>query len=401
MAPPSSFTILAGASDVSKWAPGLPAPAGAQVVHVGSLRVHPYYDARNRIDDVMVLTLSSPLNLSGPNVKAIAIAPPTSAVPGTPLRVTGYGQSSTSSTDGKLRGAYVTAIADEDCPIEQPNNSAVVLCTLGANSASPCRGDSGGPLTTRASPAQQVGVVDFFPATGCATGPAAYTDLTAPEVRAFIAGQAAIPRAPRELSPALLSGVVPPVPGSPLVCSAGSWDGSPVLAYTFRIAGGAALQTGPGATYAPHATDIGKSLTCVVRATNPGGTSTARTGTTPPIQPDLVAPSSRIVALRCSRRQCRAHVLAFDPNSAGPVTVRASTRYVRRTRCSHGRRARASTRRCRRTAHGRATVRASSPGHFTVTVVRRRHRRAVLSIVAYDAAGNRQHGATRRTIRGR
>jgi hypothetical protein len=383
-APPSSFTVLAGFSDVSQWVRGQTPPPGTQVVRVSSLRVHPNYIGTTLNDDVMVLTLASPLSLSGPNARAIALAASGSAVgPGAALRVTGYGQSSPARPDGKLRALGVTAISDDDCRAIQPGTSAVVLCAF-APSGSACFGDSGGALTSAAGGAtRQVGIVSYVATAGC-SGPSGFTDVAAPEVRAFIDGAAVIPVAPRQRAFGFIRWPAAPVQGSPVFCSPGAWDGSPSFGYTFRVDGLGVLQTGPLGIYVPKAGDIGRSITCVVTAANAGGTSTARSGTTPAIQPDSVPPRSRITSMRCSRHRCRVRAIAVDPNSAGAVTLHASARY-------RGRR--------RHTVHRRVRVRTTSPGHFTVIASKLPRRRVVLTLVAYDAAGNREHHPSRRRAR--
>jgi secreted trypsin-like serine protease len=76
--PPSAFTIDAGVSVIQ-------APLSTdvqQLVHgVASIRVHPgfVWSGTNELDDVAVLTLSSPLDLSGAAVQALAL--PTANAP--------------------------------------------------------------------------------------------------------------------------------------------------------------------------------------------------------------------------------------------------------------------------------------------------------------------------------
>ena len=110
--PVAALTVKAGFDDVSA-AP----PAGSQTVGVQSLRVHPLYDERTKADDVAVLTLATPLSLGGPSIKPIALAPVGAGpAPGTALGFSGYGaQTEGQLPDGKLYGATLTAISDDDC----------------------------------------------------------------------------------------------------------------------------------------------------------------------------------------------------------------------------------------------------------------------------------------------
>lgn len=394
VAPASEFNILAGSSDVSTWAPGQPAPAGTQASGVSSLRIHPYYDPATSTDDVMVLTLTTPLTF-GPNVQPIGLPGPGTAVAaGAALRVTGFGQSSASPTpDGKLRALGVNALADDDCRADLATNSAVAFCAVAPGGA-PCFGDSGGPLTTVGSPAVQVGVVSYASSASC-SGPTAFVDVAAPEVRAFIDGAASVPRAARQQTVAQLLTVLPPVQGSPLSCNPGTWDGAPSYTYTFRVDGGPVRQSGPTPTYIPQAQDVGAPLVCVVEAANAGGTSTARTGTTPPIQRDTVGPRSRILSLRCSRRTCRVRLAAVDPNSRGTLSMTATATYHARGTCKsrHSKR----RHRCTVTRRRHFTSRFVA-GQFRVTATRLPYRAVKFAFVARDAAGNRQHRATGRTV---
>ncbi|MEN3280568.1 MAG: trypsin [Solirubrobacteraceae bacterium] len=399
---PDRVTVLAGFSDVSAYRAGQTPPAGTQVVKVAALSVHPYYDSRSVTDDVMVLTLSSALDLSGPNVKAITLATPgLNLAAGAALQTTGFGQSSPSNStpDGKLRALAMTAVSDDDCRTQLAGNSAVVLCAS-ATSAGACSGDSGGALTSANGSAQaQVGVVRTgSPISGCA-GVESFTDVTAPEVRVFIDGAASVPRAPRQQTPVLIRGVLPAVNGSPIACSPGAWDGSPAFAYAFQADGVGVLQSGPVSTYAPRAQDVGRAIVCVVRATNTGGTSTARSAAMPPIRRDVVAPTLRVTSLRCSRRTCRIRLSARDPNSAGAVAVRVTARYRAREICASRRKGAARKRRCTRVHIRQQNAHGTSRNRFAVTMSRLPYKRVTFAFVARDAAGNRQRRPARRTVK--
>jgi hypothetical protein len=338
---PGDVTILAGFSDFKAYVPGQPPPAGTQVVGAAALRVHPYYAVAPQLsDDVAVVTLASPLNLSGPNAKAIGLAPSGAGpAPGAPLRATGYGrQIPGGDPDGKLYAAAQSAVGDDGCRDILRGTSPVVLCA-GSPTSATCEGDSGSALTTTGSPPSVVGVSSFVRTQCPINTNSGFADVTAPEVRAFIDGSAQPPVAPRQTSESVLTGVRVPVNGSPLRCQPGGWSGSPSLAYTFQTdtASPQVLQSGPADTYAPGAGDLGKQIVCLVSATNPGGTALSRTGTTPPIQRDTVRPVSQITTARCRRRSCTVTVRAQDSNSQGALRVTVTAQKCRRrggrTRC--------------------------------------------------------------------
>jgi hypothetical protein len=238
----------------------------------------------------MVLTLAAPLNLTAsPNVKAIALAPTGAEVAGgTAVRVTGFGQSTSGMPDGKLRALVLSAVGDDDCGLPSQISSMIICADVGGGQ-SPCHGDSGGPLTLADGPPVLVGIVSYGRDEGCGVGPNGFTDVAAPEVRAFLEGSDAPPKAARQQSPAALRGV--PVQGSPLSCDPGTWDGAPAFTYIFRADGAGALQSGPAATYAPGRADLGRTITCVVGAANAGGTSTTRPAPRPRSAPTTSSPS--------------------------------------------------------------------------------------------------------------
>jgi Trypsin len=375
--PPADITVLAGFSNYTAYVPGQPAPPGTQVVTAGSVRVHPYFAVQPQLsDDLAIVTLSRPLDLSGPNAKPIALAA-SPVPPGTPVNVAGYGQQDQSRPpDGPLYATTLTAISDDDCRGYLNNTSPVVVCAQSPTSAT-CHGDSGGALTTTGGPPVLLGIVSFGPNV-CGQGPAGFVDITAPEVRAFIDGAAQVPVAPRISAYTSMRWVLPPVQGSPLVCDPGAWSASPALTYTFQTDAPPvqALQSGPSATYVPRRADVGKPIVCVVAAANAGGTATARSATSPPIALDRVRPRSAVTYIRCSRRRCRIVLRAADPNSWGALRVRVTTRYRRRTRA--------------------LTVKQIGRITYRATRSRLPYRRLRFIVRVSDAAGNR---ATTRIVR--
>jgi hypothetical protein len=378
-APASSFTVLAGFSDVSTYQPGKAPPAGTQVASVASYRIHPYYDNKSKSDDAMVFTLSAPLDLTGsPNVKAIAMAPVGSEVAnGTGVRLTGFGQSSSGAPDGKLRALVLTALDDDSCRLP-PQISSMLICADIGGGQSPCHGDSGGPLTLADGPPVLVGIVSFGSTAGCGAGPSGFTDVAAPEVRQFLDGNDAPPKAPRPSAVSVLRGV--PVQGSPLSCEPGTWDGSPAFTYIFQADGVGVLQSGQSPVYVPGRADLGRAITCVVRATNAGGTSTSRTGTAPGIGPDTVKPIGRLQRWSCRGRTCRFSLAATDPNSQGALKVTGIARYRGR---DHN-----------------LKVKFTAPGRYAVTTTRLPRRVKIrFTFTVTDAAGNRRTLSPRPTVR--
>jgi hypothetical protein len=336
--PPGDFAVVAGDSSFTAKSPT------TQVVGVASVRTHPYYKVPPEIkDDVAVLTLSTPLELSQANdAQAIGLVP-TGATP-------------------------AAAIGSDACREAVGVNSAVLLCATGAASST-CEGDSGGPLTA-GSPAVEVGIVDFG-LKGCPIGRAnVFSNVAAPEVRAFIEGSETPPVAARPTSPPAIRAVgSAPVDYSPLTCEPGGWSGSPSFTYTFQTenASPQVLQSGPSNVYAPPPSLIGVPLVCIVQASNPGGVTTLRSATTPPIATDASPPVASITSVRCHVHACTVSIAASDPNSVA-LGVQPWVSYTATAKCHPKKRAKGKRspkpRTCKRTVTVHLPVSNPSAGTY-------------------------------------
>jgi hypothetical protein len=381
---PSEIHVLAGASDVHTWAPGQPAPSGAQAREVSAVRVHPYYDGVSKSDDAAVLTLSQPLSLSTPQVKPIPLAPVgPSPAPGTPVQTIGYGQQANGQLpDGKLYAATLGVIADDACSNLIGGNSAIMVCASSPSAAS-CHGDSGSALVAGSTEvAIFIGLVD-----PCGTAPGVYIDVAAPEVRSFIDGAPSIPIAPRQSTVAVLNALLAPVNGSRMTCDPGTWSGAPSFTYLFETDSPApqVLQSGPSNVFAPPRAAVGQRIVCMVLAANAGGTGSARSGTTPPIAADTVGPVWRLASRRCPHRRCRLHLQARDPNSNSPLAIAVTANYRVAVRCGKHHR-----RRCHRPRSRALSVKATGGIDYRATSRRLPRTRVSFTIRVTDAGGNRR-----------
>jgi hypothetical protein len=391
--PVANYAILAGFSDVSTWDPSTAPPAGTQVVDVSAVRVHPNFVASPLTDDVVMFTLASSLNLSGANAKAIALAG-APVPPGTVAQAAGYGkETGAGDPNGGLYAAPLSVISDDACrSLLSPNESAGDFCA-NSSTASVCNGDSGSALTVGGV---EIGITDFG-VDNCPLGsPQGFVDVTAPEIRTFINAAvkdttAAIPLAPRLAGQTLLNWTIPPVVGSPLVCTPGTWSGGAAITYAFESdATAQVLQSGPSNSYAPTSADIGKPIVCVITAANAGGASWSRSGTSPGIVADTVKPVSRIDQVRCKRRTCRVRFEAADPNSRGRVTTRVTAKYAVRVRCRrHG-----HTTHCTRHRTRTLKVKATSATTYEATGTHMPRKRLEFLLRVTDAAGNRARTRT-------
>jgi secreted trypsin-like serine protease len=348
--PVTDFFVIVGASEVSGFFEGTgfgnlhASPAGREGDEVSLIRVHPYHNPETFVDDVAVLTLKEPLKLSAANsIQPIALAP-TGSIPaaGSALTVSGYGKqegAESGKANGKLYSTTLTAISPDGCraafePKDYAADSPVLICAAGANTAT-CQGDSGGPLV-EGNPAVQVGIVDFGP-NECPPGrPDSFTNVAAPEVRDFIEGSEAPPVASRSTSPPVIKSVgAAPVDLSPLTCEPGGWTTPPTsISYTFQVENASAqvLQSATSNIFAPPSALVGAPLVCIVQATSPGGTATARSAATAPIAADTVAPVASITARMCKLQSCTLSVAASDPNAVA-FTLDTAAAYSVTVKC--------------------------------------------------------------------
>lgn len=279
----TATTVVAGISNFR-------APeATRQQRAVTQRRIHPNYaytaqNAGVAPADVAVLTLSAPLNLSGPAAQAIPLVGPGAYVAGgTAAEITGFGRQASGGTpDGRLYTVGTTIGDPLACGGEA---NAIVTCIASAV-GSACEGDSGGPLTVAGT---LVGVASFVSTTGptgeCGVGSVnGYANLAAPEIRDFVLGSDTPPVAPRGGRGVSASGVFRA--GGSMTCQPGTWSGSP--SYTFAFVDtrdGTVLQNGPSASYAFTDGDVGRTVACQPAATNAGGTGFTRTLSSRPIEP--------------------------------------------------------------------------------------------------------------------
>lgn len=394
--PAADVTVLAGASDITTWTPGGAAPAGTQVVAAASLRAHPFYVPEPFVaDDVGVITLAKALDLSTPRTKAIALAPVGGAAqPGAQVQASGYGkQRPDQNPDGKLYAGQLAAMGDADCLTTMtPNQSASVLCANGPTGAATCSGDSGGPL---AAGGVLVGVTSATSGLSpCSpSSPGLYADVTAPEVRAFIDGSDAPPRAPRLADHAGLVTLKPQVVGSPMNCAPGAWADAATIGFTFMDdASGGALQSGASPTFTPSAAHLGMPISCVVQAANGGGVSVARTAAEAGIQADSVAPQAVLRSARCRKRRCTVRFQAADQNSLGALRVGVAAERRVRGWCRKGKGSKRHRVRCTKTRAKQFAVKHKSGVNWIATARRVPRGKATVRLRVRDAAGNRARG---------
>jgi hypothetical protein len=304
----TGLTVIAGTSNASD-------PKQGERVAVAGVRVHPYNLDSNRSedDDVAVLTLARPLNLSTPNAQPIALVPEgaTPAV-GTPVTAIGFGTPAAGTpSNGQLLSLGFTLenpyTADPGCS-QSGTRVAIVLCAS-SPAGSICFGDSGGPLVA-GNPPVQVGVLSGVEEDQCAVGDtASYANLAAPEIRQFINGSDQPPKAPRAAGNALSPPTVlfrQPRPKT-LRCDLHPWEDSPTLTYDWvDTRNGQVVQSSPSGTYKIKRGDRGRTIACSVTATTAGGSVTTQQSTAERIRASWTTrPLTRKQKLRRALKTCK------------------------------------------------------------------------------------------------
>jgi hypothetical protein len=301
---PGAFLLMTGIVDAHLGADW----TRMQTRSVGSVSVHPYFSYADLLYDVAVLDVAQPFDVSGAAVRPIGLA--AAAATGT-ARLYGFGRYNVAqNVDGKLRALDQGILRASYCGPGDPARS----CGYTTGGAA-CFGDSGGGLLSGAGLA---GVSSYLHADGddeadCDLGEVTgYTDLTAPAIAQWLAGNGAPPRAPRS------TGRVTLTAGDPLTCQSPAWSDSPQVSYDFvASATGAVLQSGP-ATYHPTGAALGHPVFCVAVARNAGGSSEVPSAPVTMYDPGLgihVAANGAVAVSRASETAPISRVVIF--NGAG------------------------------------------------------------------------------------
>jgi trypsin len=304
VAAPSAFAIRAGISNFATPAAG----DAEQDRGVSSFRVHPGYvwSTGASSNDVAILALSVPLDLSTPQVQAAPLPDGRTVYPrAATVAVTAFGrENSGANADGSLNTFTATVDPQGECGQSLSSivfsANAVAFCAASPTAAT-CNGDSGAPVVTADATHTIVGIVSAGPP-GCVPGShGLFTNVDAPEIVDFIQGNDHPVIAPRanDTTFVQLVGQPPLHPGSTLTCTSGNWDGTPSLSYEFfDVHTGQVLRQTAKGTLVITTQIVGNTIGCRVLATNAGGTAmleatdveTSRV--VPPLEIERVSPST-------------------------------------------------------------------------------------------------------------
>ena len=305
VSPPALISVDAGSSRYSPTTGAAePQPGDApQRVGVSVNRVHPGYPRNldsngsgtlaDFTDDVATLTLSTPLDLSGPAKQPIALTAQNVISPiGAGGTVAGFGLQ---SQDPEIRDGNLFAIDEtvQDASVGPvgPLNALFVVGVAPAGSF--CSGDSGGALQLGGA---MLGIVSNNVSCDAAQSNV-YTNVSAAEVQMFINGNDSPPLAPRGGQDVILTvprgATTPPRRGDTLTCSAGTWTNAPFFTYAFtNTKTNKVLQRGGSTKFrVTGVSDARATISCRAEAANAGGVGlTPPTGATEPV---VAAPKPR------------------------------------------------------------------------------------------------------------
>jgi secreted trypsin-like serine protease len=410
-APPGTLEVLAS-TDVLADPPDFPAGANEQRVTVVATSFDPQYDPNATDYDAAILTLAEPgITLADPKParRIFILTDLTHAEAGDAVDVSGWGNTKQEdpsfSTDPvyphQLNAVTTHIVADATCNADYGGGVTGRMICAGATKEDSCQGDSGGPLVadvddTSAFDFRLVGIVSTGIGCGWKGFPGIYTRAFESSIQSFLISNP--PQAPIQQTLATLTGT--PQPGQTLTCSPGTWLGNPDFTYTIGS------QTGSNPTYAVTSQDVGRIIRCQVDARNAGGygsapsnsvliqgpATTTTTTTIPPPPPpkDTTPPTSSVKYARCKGTRCVLNVQVTDPPytaGLGKLSVKARVAEIVRCRRVADRR---RHRVCTRTRNRTAKVSRLGGTVFTAVVSKAKAGTYTFTIVATDAAGNKQ-----------
>ncbi|XP_046450125.1 trypsin-1-like isoform X3 [Daphnia pulex] len=159
--------------------------------NVVSYTIHENYDAQTFENDIALIFMDAPLDLSVASAQPVNLPPPTSELDppaGTVVTVSGWGTTSSGgSISDLLRSVDVPVVSDADCDAayggtaQRPAVLPSMLCAgdISDGGIDSCQGDSGGPLFTGSgSTAVQHGIVSWGQGCALAGYPGVYTQVS-------------------------------------------------------------------------------------------------------------------------------------------------------------------------------------------------------------------------------
>lgn len=170
--------VITGRTNLSNTSQG-------QRIRVSAISVHGKWNGSDY--DAAVLRLASPT--SSPAIQLAATGDDSLEAPGTPVRVTGWGDQTPTLgllSTNQLRYVDLKVVSDAQCGqtnIGFHGPSGVCAEELLKDS---CNGDSGGPLFHNGATRIQVGIVSYGTSCALPKFPGVYAEVNNPDIRTFI-----------------------------------------------------------------------------------------------------------------------------------------------------------------------------------------------------------------------
>uniref|UniRef100_A0A667Z8P6 chymotrypsin n=1 Tax=Myripristis murdjan TaxID=586833 RepID=A0A667Z8P6_9TELE len=151
-----------------------------QVKTIARAITHPYYNTQNFNNDITLLKLSSPAQMT-PRVSPVCLASPSTSIPsGTRCVTTGWGKTGQTSSPRYLQQTALPLLSPAQCRQYWGQNriTDAMICA-GASGVSSCQGDSGGPLVCENGGVwSQVGIVSWGTSNCNVRAPAVYARVS-------------------------------------------------------------------------------------------------------------------------------------------------------------------------------------------------------------------------------
>ncbi|XP_066533718.1 chymotrypsin-like protease CTRL-1 isoform X1 [Hoplias malabaricus] len=151
-----------------------------QIINIARAITHPYYNSQNFNNDITLLRLSTPAQMTN-RVSPVCVASSSTNVPaGTRCVTTGWGKTGSTTTPRILQQTALPILSQAQCRQYWGQNriTDAMICA-GASGVSSCQGDSGGPLVCQSGNVwTQVGIVSWGTSNCNVRTPAVYARVS-------------------------------------------------------------------------------------------------------------------------------------------------------------------------------------------------------------------------------
>ncbi|XP_028835413.1 chymotrypsin-like protease CTRL-1 [Denticeps clupeoides] len=150
-----------------------------QVLRIARAITHPYYNAQNFNNDITLLRLSTPAQLTS-RISPVCLASSNTNFPyGYRCVTSGWGKTGTTSSPRYLQQTALPLLSPAQCMQYWGNKISDAMICAGASGVSSCQGDSGGPLVCENGGVwSQVGIVSWGTSNCNVRAPAVYARVS-------------------------------------------------------------------------------------------------------------------------------------------------------------------------------------------------------------------------------